>query len=61
MSIERGWSRESQYELLGDKKCDSGGTRTLDPRLKRQLLYQLSYRINPFAFAKGSKDKAFIM
>ena len=37
-SIVRGWSRE----IL---KCDPGGTRTLDPRLKRQLLYQLSYRI----------------
>ncbi len=26
--------------------CDSVGTRTLDPLIKSQLLYQLSYRIN---------------
>ena len=29
------------YKLSGDP----GGIRTHDPRLKRQLLYQLSYRI----------------
>ena len=32
-------------------KCESGGARTLDPRLKRPLLYQLSYR-----FVKSFKD-----
>ena len=35
--------------------CESGGARTLDPRLKRPLLYQLSYRfVKSF---KDSKDK----
>lgn len=29
----------------GEKKSDSAGARTQDPLLKRQLLYQLSYRI----------------
>ena len=26
--------------------CDSAGARTQDPLLKREMLYQLSYRIN---------------
>ena len=36
------WARE---------KSDSAGARTLDPLLKRQMLYQLSYRINVPTFA----------
>ena len=27
--------------------CDLGGARTLDPLIKSQLLYQLSYEVNP--------------
>lgn len=39
---------------------ESGGARTLDPRLKRPLLYQLSYRFNKyFLLVKDSKDKSF--
>lgn len=45
-SIERGWSRESQYELFKGIFGDSGGIRTHDPLLKRQLLCRLSYRIS---------------
>ncbi len=41
---------------LGTKKpglgrvfsCDSAGSRTQDPLLKREVLYQLSYRIDLF-------------
>ena len=28
-------------------RCDLGGARTLDPLIKSQLLYQLSYEVNP--------------
>lgn len=36
-----------QQRLLQDVTiCESGGARTLDPRLKRPLLYQLSYRLS---------------
>ena len=37
----------SEYEglkMLGLKRCEPAGARTQDPRLKRALLYQLSYR-----------------
>ncbi len=27
-------------------RCDPAGSRTQDPLLKREVLYQLSYRIN---------------
>ena len=37
--------------MVCSKKRESGGARTLDPRLKRPLLYQLSYR-----FVKSFKD-----
>lgn len=37
---------------------ESGGARTHDPRLKRPLLYQLSYRFDSF-FPKILKIKTF--
>ena len=46
-----------------DKKSgfhrDPGGARTLDPRLKRPLLYRLSYRIIPFV-KEGAKVDTFL-
>ena len=34
----------SRASIIKDLDGEAGGTRTLDPRLKRPLLYQLSYR-----------------
>ena len=39
--------------------CDPAAIRTQDPRLKRALLYQLSYGVVP-SREKRCKDKAFI-
>ena len=39
--------------------CDPAGIRTQDPRLKRALLYQLSYGI-AFFFVSGCKYKGLI-
>ncbi len=33
--------------LILNRSCDLGGARTLDPLIKSQLLYQLSYEVNP--------------
>ena len=33
--------------------CDPGGARTLDPLIKSQLLYQLSYGYIPLLFASA--------
>ena len=41
--------------------CDLGGARTLDPLIKSQLLYQLSYEVMRLMFLNcGCKDTTFI-
>ncbi len=41
----------NKKDLICDKVCDPGETRTLGPLIKSQLLYQLSYGV-----AKGPQN-----
>ena len=47
--------RELQRRALFDWNGEPAGTRTQDPRLKRALLYQLSYELSPIAVCFESK------
>ena len=44
----------AQWECLEEKGGEPAGTRTQDPRLKRALLYRLSYRLTRAEILPGS-------
>ena len=44
-------SQTAHYKSFGFPSGDPGGTRTHDPLIKSQLLYQLSYGVNVLSIA----------
>ncbi len=57
------WAGQAKLQRLAQSlrgTCDSAGTRTQDPLLKRQVLYRLSYGVDPsFKQKVRGKDTRF--